>query len=37
MSVAHPKDIYYQNKVIEITPELKHEKDININVFEGST
>lgn len=37
MSVAHPKDIYYQNKVIDITPELKHEKDININVFEGST
>lgn len=37
MNIAHPKDIYFQNKIIEISEKFIDEKDLNINVLEGTT
>ena len=37
MSIAHPDDIYFQNKVIDISKKFNDENEININVLEGTT
>lgn len=37
MSIAHPDDIYFQNKIIDISKKFNDEKEINVNVLEGTT
>lgn len=37
MNVGHPKDVYFQNKIIEMAEKFNKGKDININIFEGTT
>ena len=37
MSIAHPKDIYFQNKVIDLSKKFSDLEEININVSEGTT
>lgn len=37
MNIAHPKDVYFQNKIIEMAEKFNKGKDININISEGTT
>ena len=37
MNIAHPKDIYYQNKVIDMAKKFEKEESLNVNVLEGTT
>lgn len=37
MNVAHPKDIFFQNKVLDIAEKFSSENKIHINVLEGAT
>ena len=37
MNVAHPKDIYFQNKVVDIAKDFRDDNKLNINIMEGST
>ena len=37
LNIAHPKDIYFQNKLVEIADVFNNEEGININVLEGTT
>ena len=37
MNFAHPKDVYFQNKVIEIADKFTNNKEINVNILEGTT
>lgn len=37
LNIAHPKDIYFQTKVIDLSKEFSNEQELNINVFEGTT
>ncbi len=37
LNVAHPKDIFFQSKVVEISKKFDVENDLNINVLEGTT
>ena len=37
MNIAHPKDIYYQNKIMEISQSFNNEETLNVNVLEGTT
>ena len=37
MNIAHTKDVYFQNKVIDMAKKFNDGKDININILEGTT
>ena len=37
LNVAHPKDIFFQSKVVEISKKFDIENELNINVLEGTT
>ena len=37
LNIAHPKDIHFQNKLIDFANNFNSEKDININISEGTT
>lgn len=37
MNIAHPKDIFFQNKVIDMAEEFLDDDKLNINILEGST
>ena len=37
MNIAHPKDVYFQNKIISMAEKFTNGKDININISEGTT
>ena len=37
MNLAHPKDVYFQNKIIDIASKFNTNKEININILEGTT
>ena len=37
MNIAHPKDIFYQNKVIDLAEKFENEDSLNVNVLEGTT
>lgn len=36
LNIAHPKDIFFQNKIIGIAEKFKNEENLNINILEGS-
>ena len=37
MNFAHPKDVYFQNKVIEMADKFTNNSEMNINILEGTT
>ena len=37
LNIAHPKDIFYQNKVMEIAEKFSGEETLNVNILEGTT
>ena len=37
LNVAHPKDIFFQSKVVEISKKFEIENELNINVLEVTT
>jgi DNA-binding transcriptional LysR family regulator len=37
MNIAHPKNIYYQTKIIDFSKEFINEEKVNINVIESNT
>lgn len=36
LNIAHPKDIFFQNKIMGVTEKFKDEETLNINILEGS-
>ena len=37
MNIAHPKDIFFQNKVVDMANEFIDDNKLNVNILEGST
>ena len=36
LNIAHPKDIFFQNKIMGVAKNFKDEETLNINILEGS-
>lgn len=36
LNIAHPKDIFFQNKIIGVSNKFKDEESLNVNILEGS-